>query len=566
MKCPYCGAEIPITLSSCPKCGKSIDDSAQENFIQNAGDAASTFNNQNQLNTQNFDDQAQPGGAAGFNQGMQPNGAAGFNQGMQPNGAVGFNQGMQPNGAAGFDPGMQPNGAAGFNLGMQPNGAAGFDPGMQPNGAAGFNPGMQPNGTAGFNQGMQPNGAQGFGQPVLSGKPALEYKDSSRPNGQNMGVSQPVRETIQANMNNNNPAGKTGNPKMLKYACIAVGLIIIIGVVILIISQNSDKPDNKKYASGDPTTDIFGVTTEDIFGMTTEESTWVNQPYQPDEDVEEYKVGETWTVDDQWTVTVLGVEKIDERNEYSDKNPKAVYKIKYAYSNNGFEPDYSDGLYISLDGNVVDNKGVEGYSYPASIDFYPRRATVGSTCICYNAVGVENEGTFKVYVERYDTDNECHKACFVMEPGAKSESFPTSTKSAFDEKNTLKVGETWKVDDQWEITINGVKEVTERNGFSELNPEAVYLIDYTYKNLGYESKYEDGLYVSITDTIIDNKGFLAYNYPGNVENHPNVVAVGETCNAQACVGVDNAGQFKITISKYDSKEERRTQSFIIDVK
>ena len=113
MKCPYCGAEIPITLSSCPKCGKSIDDSVQVNFIQNTGDAASTFNNQNQLNTQNFDDQAQPGGAAGFNQGMQPNGAAGFNQGMQPNGAAGFNQGMQPNGAAGFNQGMQPNGAAG---------------------------------------------------------------------------------------------------------------------------------------------------------------------------------------------------------------------------------------------------------------------------------------------------------------------------------------------------------------------------------------------------------------------------------------------------------------------
>lgn len=34
---------------------------------------------------------------------------------------------------------------------------------------------------------------------------------------------------------------------------------------------------------------------------------------------DEYGMGETWTVDGQWKLTVLSVEETQERNEYSDK-------------------------------------------------------------------------------------------------------------------------------------------------------------------------------------------------------------------------------------------------------
>ena len=59
-----------------------------------------------------------------------------------------------------------------------------------------------------------------------------------------------------------------------------------------------------------------------------------------------YKIGETYVVEGQWKITVDSVEATDERNEYSDKKPNAVYVVTYTYENIGYESDYLDGLYI----------------------------------------------------------------------------------------------------------------------------------------------------------------------------------------------------------------------------
>ena len=37
-----------------------------------------------------------------------------------------------------------------------------------------------------------------------------------------------------------------------------------------------------------------------------------------------YTIGETWTVDGQWSLTVTGVTETAERNEYADEKPAAV--------------------------------------------------------------------------------------------------------------------------------------------------------------------------------------------------------------------------------------------------
>ena len=42
---------------------------------------------------------------------------------------------------------------------------------------------------------------------------------------------------------------------------------------------------------------------------------------------EEYKIGETWVVEGQWKLTVDSVEETQDRNEYSDKQPAAVYIV-----------------------------------------------------------------------------------------------------------------------------------------------------------------------------------------------------------------------------------------------
>ena len=67
-----------------------------------------------------------------------------------------------------------------------------------------------------------------------------------------------------------------------------------------------------------------------------------------------YKIEESYVVEGQWKITVDSVEVTDDRNEYSDKNPAAVYLVTYTYENLGYDDDIMNGLYISLDDGIVD--------------------------------------------------------------------------------------------------------------------------------------------------------------------------------------------------------------------
>ena len=129
------------------------------------------------------------------------------------------------------------------------------------------------------------------------------------------------------------------------------------------------------------------------------------------------------------------------------------------------------------------------------------------------------------------------------------------------EPTTYSIGDTWTVDGQWSLTITGVRETTERNQFSDKTPGAVYIIDYTYTNLGYEGSIMD-LYISLDmETIVDSAGVMGYSYPNSVSDHPQQTPIGATCNAQACIGVDNPGAFTLTVRDYDSYGQQQTATF-----
>ena len=63
------------------------------------------------------------------------------------------------------------------------------------------------------------------------------------------------------------------------------------------------------------------------------------------------------------------MEETKDRNEYSDKNPAAVYVVTYTYENIGYvdEDGIMDGLYVSLEDGIVDSTGKMGYSYPGDV-------------------------------------------------------------------------------------------------------------------------------------------------------------------------------------------------------
>ena len=144
-----------------------------------------------------------------------------------------------------------------------------------------------------------------------------------------------------------------------------------------------------------------------------------------------------------------------------------------------------------------------------------------------------------------------------------------TTSTEIPEKDTVYgIGDTWTVDGQWSLTINSVTATNDRNEFSDKTPAAVYMIDYTYTNIGYEDPYEasDGLFLSLElGSVVDSAGIMGYSYPGGVTNYPQAAPVGATCNAQACIGVDNAGSFTLNVSQYDGNSEKQSAKFNLTV-
>lgn len=127
-----------------------------------------------------------------------------------------------------------------------------------------------------------------------------------------------------------------------------------------------------------------------------------------------------------------------------------------------------------------------------------------------------------------------------------------------------KTGETWIVEGQWKLTVDSVEEIQERNEFSDKQPQAVYIINYTYENLGYEDDIMDGLYIDMENSIIDNAGKMGYSYPGDITFFPQETPVGATCQAQACIGVDNPGGFKVNVSEYDGNGTEQSAVFNLE--
>ena len=65
-----------------------------------------------------------------------------------------------------------------------------------------------------------------------------------------------------------------------------------------------------------------------------------------------YTIGETWTVDGQWSLTVTGVTETAERNE----KPAAVYIVDYEYTNIGYEDEdgIAKGIFFDMEDTIID--------------------------------------------------------------------------------------------------------------------------------------------------------------------------------------------------------------------
>ena len=153
----------------------------------------------------------------------------------------------------------------------------------------------------------------------------------------------------------------------------------------------------------------------------TSSSTESVKPEEPEklDSEKEYHIGDTWTVDGQWSLTINSITETDFRNEFSDTNPSHVYMIDYSYENLGYKDanGIMNGLYFDLEiSQIVDSSGVMGASYPGEITNYAQETPVGAKCNARSCIGVDTSGTITLHISQYDGNSVEHKATFVLEP------------------------------------------------------------------------------------------------------------------------------------------------------
>lgn len=142
----------------------------------------------------------------------------------------------------------------------------------------------------------------------------------------------------------------------------------------------------------------------------------------------------------------------------------------------------------------------------------------------------------------------------------------------------FKIGETWVENGLWKITVNSVTETSKRDELGEElelyenTPSAVYIVNYTYENLGYESEVTDGLYVPLAlyGDIIDASGKECQYYTYSVAdlNEPEHIKVGDKITAEEAIAVDTPGTFTIKFALSDGKGEEekiRRANFLCEV-
>ncbi len=134
-------------------------------------------------------------------------------------------------------------------------------------------------------------------------------------------------------------------------------------------------------------------------------------------------VGDTWTVDGQWKLTIHSVTPTNSRNQYSEKKPAQVLLVTFSYENLGYYNTFynEDKLFFDLnpdgDATVIDSKGELAYSYPADQVGYAQETPVGAKCVNAQAIaGLNNiSDTITMNISKYDGNGNKQTVKYVLD-------------------------------------------------------------------------------------------------------------------------------------------------------
>lgn len=318
-------------------------------------------------------------------------------------------------------------------------------------------------------------------------------------------------------------------------------LLVLICVCSLFTACSSTKVTTTKKDDADSSGSKTEVTEAPKATDAPEEAADTSQ--EDTDAAEENSEGEIYGLGDLITVSQDGKEMYklsidsvtttDERNEYAETDPEQVVTIGYSYWNVGSEED----VYISdYDFKVIDADKNVCDTYPATISNYATNAPLGTKCYAESSFGLA-KASDTIQLHFYDNIfSTSSDIIFDLPTDTVSEEKHDDAVTYAPPTDCYKVGESIKVSGEsgeYTITINSAKKVKERNEYAGQDAEAVWLLDYTYENTG----YDEDLYVSDTQcVVVDQNGEIGSTYPGDVTKYPDYAPKGTKCTAQMCFG------------------------------
>jgi len=138
-----------------------------------------------------------------------------------------------------------------------------------------------------------------------------------------------------------------------------------------------------------------------------------------EEDVAEYKVGDTVTIKKDgkeiYSYSIDKITVVDERNEFEETNPEQVILVDYTYKNIDY-PDMPLFMDDTFAFKFMAKEGEMGYPYGApSLSKYPTEAPTGGVVHAQMAIGFEKT-TSEVKILQYDNLFDSKETSIVVSP------------------------------------------------------------------------------------------------------------------------------------------------------
>lgn len=129
-----------------------------------------------------------------------------------------------------------------------------------------------------------------------------------------------------------------------------------------------------------------------------------------------YGLGETWTIDGDFSLVFTDANETDYRNEFAEINSNQVVVLTYDYTNIGHKKDVMDLYISSVSFYVIDDNGEIAETYPVTGITYPQEIPIGASSLgSQEAFGLKNPSQeVMVYVEVYGNDYVPYEAFFKL--------------------------------------------------------------------------------------------------------------------------------------------------------